>query len=106
MTTQDILKAIAPHAIVVGSAARGDAFNDIDLVVTAKGLALAAKLFPSFESCFPGQITCFDTDVPIEVFRIWYGPSYVSLRPRKNLTTATLFGVEFRAWAGETRQEA
>jgi hypothetical protein len=93
-----ILKALAPHAIVVGSAAKESGpCKDIDLVVGAKGLQIAKKVFPpDWESAFIGNIKTFETNPPIEVFRHWYGPDY-STRQRKKRKLIALYGVALRA---------
>lgn len=104
--TKAILEALAPHAILVGSAARGDDYRDIDLVVGAKGLSLAKKVFPAgWESAFLGSITTFETEPAIEVFRWWHGPDYAALKRRKDLVKRTIMGVEFRAWPKDTRAD-
>jgi len=98
MEIKEILQQLAPHSILVGSASYSPLFRDIDLVVSAKGLSVAKKIFPpNWVSGFIGSITTFETEPPIEVFRHWYGPDYHSLKRRK-LPIVKLFDVEFRAW--------
>lgn len=100
----DILAMLADEAIVVGSAVNGRDYNDIDLVVSAKGLAIAKKILPDAESCFPGHIKTFETDTPIECFRYWYGPGYSDLKKRK-LGSVILCGIKLRAWGGRTEKK-
>lgn len=101
--TKEILRQLAPYAIIVGSAARSPRFNDIDMVVNARGMKLAKQLFPHWDSCYPGNVSTSYTSPPLETFMYWYGPSYDSLRRRK-LARVSLFGVTFRAWPEETRK--
>ena len=103
MNNHDTLRNLSKYAIVVGSAARGDQYNDIDLVVSEKGLEVAKRLLDPWDSCFPMAITSEALDPPIEVFCVWYGPSYSILRRSTELTRVALYGVELRAWPGKTR---
>lgn len=102
MEHAEILEKLSKYAIVVGSAARCGTFNDIDLVVSEKGLEVAKSLLDPWDSCFPMAITSEALDPPIEVFVVWYGPSYAELRRSKELTTVMLYGTELRAWPGQT----
>jgi len=104
----DILRQLAPHAILVGSAARSDVYNDIDLLVNKNGLDLARKLFPKgWSSAFMGNLKTFDTAPPIEVFVHWYGPSYAALMRRKTeLVARKIGGVKLRAWPTETKPKS
>ena len=105
-TMTEILAALAPHAILVGSASVSDRYGDIDLVVSAKGLKIAKRLFPAGESVFPGHWATDATTAPIEVFRTWYEPMYHRLyRRHRELTERTLYGVTLRAWPIPTREE-
>jgi|SRR5581483_8117761 len=101
---ESILRELAPHAILVGSAVHGDRYGDIDLVVSARGLEIARRILPGpLSSEMIGNLSTDTTDVPIETFRFWYGPSYRSLCQRKReLTERTIHGVAFRAWGGTT----
>lgn len=103
MEHKEILQALTKYAIVVGSAARGDQYRDIDLVVSENGLGVAKALLDPWDSCFPMAITSEALDPAIEVFCVWYGPSYADLRRSAELTTVTLYSVELRAWPTETR---
>ncbi len=98
-----ILRSLSKYAIVVGSAARSDQYNDIDLVVSEKGLYVAKRVMDPWDSIFPMAITSEALDPQIEVFCVWYGPSYADLRRSTELTTVTLYNIELRAWPGETR---
>lgn len=102
---EDILQALAPHVILVGSAATSSRYNDLDFVISARGLEIARKLLPGpLSSEFPGNLSTDTTEVPIEVFRYWYGPGYNSLSRRTTeLITRTLYGVTFRAWPHGTK---
>lgn len=97
----EILKQIEPHAILVGSASRSDSFNDIDLVVSQKGLDLAKKLFPNWTSIFIGQVTTNAVEIQIEAMMYWYGPDYNHLCRRK-LNKKNLFGIDFRIYPNNT----
>lgn len=92
-----ILRTLAPHSILVGSAAKRDSVGDIDLVVSRSGLAAAKRVMPGWTSMIFGHVRV-ETEIPIEVFRYWYGPSYSELVRRKDLTQRRLCGVMFRAW--------
>src|SRR3954464_4228228 len=97
----DILKRLAPHAVVVGSAARGDTYGDVDMVVSDRGLKLAKKLFPEgWESVFIGHIKTFQTEPPLEVMQYWYGPSYRMLT-HKRLARRDIEGVSMRVFPDE-----
>lgn len=104
MSTADILRALAPHAILVGSAAHGWAdYGDVDLVVGARGFRLAAKMLPEpRRSLFFGHWKTTGTEPAIEVMRYWFGPDYQALKRRAGLVDRTICGVTFRAWLGET----
>ncbi len=103
MEHKEILQKLSKYAIVVGSAARGNQYRDIDLVVSERGLEVAKSLLDPWDSCFPMAITSEALDPPIEVFCVWYGPSYSILRRSTELTRVALYGVELRAWPGKTR---
>lgn len=106
MTMTEILAALAPHAILVGSASVSDRYGDIDLVVSAKGLAIARRILPEPTSVFPGHLASDATEVPIEVFRVWYGPMYHRLcRRTRELTERSLCGATLRAWPIPTWKE-
>jgi hypothetical protein len=96
----DILKELSPHAILVGSAARGDEFVDIELVVSEKGLEIAKKILPNWDSTHIGHVATHDTVVPIECMYWWYGPHYANLCRRK-LARKSVLGIEFRSWPEE-----
>lgn len=99
MTTEDILRALAPHAILVGSASVSDRYNDLDFVVSAKGLEIARRILPGpLSSEMIGNLSTDATDVPIEVFRCWYGPPYRFLCRSSELVERTILGVTLRAW--------
>ena len=101
--SSEVLALLAPHAILVGSASRSDKFRDIDLVVSHRRLEMEKRLLPKpWESAFPMNIKSFQLDVPIEVFRVWYGPSYSELS-RGDLVTLNVLGVPLRAWPINTR---
>lgn len=97
----EILKQIEPYAILVGSASRSNSFNDIDLVVSQKGLDLAKKIFPKWTSIFIGQVTTNDVEIQIEAMMYWYGPDYNHLC-RRNLNRKELFGISFRTYSANT----
>ena len=99
----DILTLLAPVSILVGSASRSEAYNDIDLIVGKRGLDLAKTVLPCWESVFPGHVGTRATTPPIECMRFWYGPDYSALQRRKALIQRTLYGVTLRAWPIDTR---
>ena len=100
ITVKQILEQLNPYCIVVGSAAKGELYKDIDMVIFEKGLKLALKIFPpNWHSALVGNIKTFNTEVPIEVFTWCYGPDYNALRRRKDLAEVELFGIKMRAWA-------
>lgn len=100
-----MLQELSDHAILVGSAARGDEYNDIDLVVNEKGLSIAKDCFPAgWKSAFIGNIKTFATTPPIEVFTHWYGPDYRDLcRRRTEIIDREILDIRLRAWPIETR---
>jgi hypothetical protein len=103
---EDILAQLAPYAIVVGSAARGGHYNDIDLVVNAKGFKIAKEILPPpLSSVFPGHIKTFETEPPIEVMKFWYGPDYNALC-RKKLGKVQFGQTEMRSWATDPRDKS
>lgn len=102
---QAALRALAPHAILVGSAAVSDERNDIDLTVSEKGLAIAKEVLAPWTSAFIGSVTGHPGGVQVEVWTDWYGPPFSSLvRRRSQLTRRSVFGIEFRAWPFDPRE--
>jgi hypothetical protein len=102
---RQILRALAPHAILVGSASRGDNYQDIDLVINERGLRTARSVLPGpLVSCYLGHLKTFQTQPPVEVMRYWQGPLYGELAHRR-LVIREVSGVKLRAWPGETRQD-
>src|SRR5688572_13510003 len=90
LTLPEILAELAPHAILVGSASRRplDECNDIDLLISQRGLQRAKKVIPQpWGSLFPGNIYSRVVEPSIEVFVYWYGPGYNTLKRRKGLKT-------------------
>lgn len=101
-----ILERLKDHVILVGSASRSDVYKDIDLVISEKGLKIAKQLFSNMStgSAFVGNLKCFGTNPPIEVFTFWYGPSYKDLKRKykKELISKTILGTELLAWPTKT----
>jgi len=84
---RDLLKALAPHVVVVGSVSRGNInAKDLDLLFNADSDTAYRRVREiirrsglKFESCLPGNWT-FDEGVQIEVLPIHHGKSYRSCR--------------------------
>lgn len=97
--TKAILKTLSRNSILVGSAAHSDRFNDLDLLIPETFWDEAKRIFSALHptSAFPMNAKTFDTDPPIEVFAVWYGPSFEDI-PESELVDRTVLGVTFRAW--------
>jgi len=95
----EILRLLAPHSILVGSAAHSDEFNDIDLLIEESFFPIAKEVLRGLhpDSCFPGHIKTWDTFDPVEVFVYWYGPAYDEI-PITEIGAKIIHGVYFRTW--------
>jgi hypothetical protein len=100
LTTSDILNKLSKVVIVVGLSAAGVVGNDIDLLVAGKAWPVVQKIAKASndkDSAFPYNWKIWDTNVPLDIFVVWYGPSYEELVKKKQYCYVELLGVRLRA---------
>jgi hypothetical protein len=101
VNTSEILRKLSKRSIVVGSSASGTIGNDIDLLISEKAWPLVQKIAKESidkDSAFPLNWKIWDSDIPLDIFVVWYGPTYEDVNP-SHLKEVELLGVKMTAYA-------